>query len=228
MQKDALAQHQQRLEKDSYHMLEREAEPVVFCSICERSICVPRKESIVPIDMDEFLCKHMSTCRGVHLRSSTSNERRKRHVSLDAEDQVMDSVKETIDLKSTQTDEPVEDSIPTSHDLYGQSEEEPKFEREVAVDDMNEDNYEDRVDEWIEVTLKQMKRKLVEENPDEDLTPTIFPGGLFVPAWMNQKLFSYQKTGVRWMWELYRQGAGGIGSSIFAIFFPLFSPFPLI
>ena len=38
----------------------------------------------------------------------------------------------------------------------------------------------------------------------------LLPGGLFVPHWINSRLFPYQRTGLRWMWELRRQGAGGV------------------
>ena len=38
----------------------------------------------------------------------------------------------------------------------------------------------------------------------------LLPGGLFVPHWINSRIFPYQRTGLRWMWELRRQGAGGV------------------
>ena len=37
-----------------------------------------------------------------------------------------------------------------------------------------------------------------------------YDGGLVVPAWINDRLFPYQRTGLQWMWELHRQQAGGI------------------
>lgn len=40
--------------------------------------------------------------------------------------------------------------------------------------------------------------------------PLALPGGFVLPASINRKLYWYQRTGVRWLWELYRQGAGGI------------------
>ncbi|XP_028395196.1 DNA excision repair protein ERCC-6-like [Dendronephthya gigantea] len=44
-----------------------------------------------------------------------------------------------------------------------------------------------------------------EEGPDEE-----FDGGLKIPSVIWNKLFSYQKTGVKWLWELHTQQAGGI------------------
>ncbi len=44
----------------------------------------------------------------------------------------------------------------------------------------------------------------------ETVGPLELPGGFKLPARINRKLYWYQRTGVRWLWELYRQGAGGI------------------
>jgi DNA excision repair protein ERCC-6 len=38
----------------------------------------------------------------------------------------------------------------------------------------------------------------------------VFEDGLVVPAWINDRLFPYQRTGLQWMWELHRQKCGGI------------------
>jgi hypothetical protein len=35
-------------------------------------------------------------------------------------------------------------------------------------------------------------------------------GGYRLPYELNENLFEYQRTGVRWLWELYSQRAGGI------------------
>eukprot|EP00957_Ditylum_brightwellii_P005163 393355-Ditylum_brightwellii.AAC.1 len=37
-----------------------------------------------------------------------------------------------------------------------------------------------------------------------------YDGGLHIPGWINDKLFPYQRTALRWMWELHCQKAGGI------------------
>ena len=82
-----------------------------------------------------------------------------------------------------------------------------------APDDLEEANYDDRVDVWQEVGVKRMK-DMAERDDDthEDAMPgpVMHDGGLVIPGWMNNRLFGYQRTGVRWMWELHRQEAGGI------------------
>jgi DNA excision repair protein ERCC-6 len=37
-----------------------------------------------------------------------------------------------------------------------------------------------------------------------------FDGGFKIPGPLYQKLFDYQKTGVKWLWELHCQNCGGI------------------
>jgi hypothetical protein len=181
---------------------------VVYCSICERSISVPMKDGNADVDLDEYLCRHMSTCRGItnNLRSSRSGGG-KRQISWDPAVDT-DTHHQHEDMNCVKgEDENTMGGDPIHEINVDQTEEEPIFEREISIDDWDENNYEDRVDEWIEVTLKQMKKSLAEE---EKPVPVMFPGGLFVPSWVNKKLFSYQRTGLRWMWELYQQGAGGI------------------
>lgn len=48
-----------------------------------------------------------------------------------------------------------------------------------------------------------------EENVAEG-KDVVLDGGLKIPAQIYEKLFDYQKTGVKWMWELHCQKAGGI------------------
>lgn len=47
-----------------------------------------------------------------------------------------------------------------------------------------------------------------EEGLNED--DVVLDGGLRIPAKIYNKLFDYQKTGVKWLWELHCQKAGGI------------------
>ncbi len=37
----------------------------------------------------------------------------------------------------------------------------------------------------------------------------VFDGGLKVPGYIWHRLFDYQQTGVKWLWELHTQRAGG-------------------
>ena len=85
-----------------------------------------------------------------------------------------------------------------------------KYIRNKTIDDYDEDDYEDRVDDWIVNGIQSMKQ-MKEQDVDEDKPGAIsFPGGLEIPAWINDRLFGYQRTALRWMWELRLQGAGGI------------------
>lgn len=46
------------------------------------------------------------------------------------------------------------------------------------------------------------------EEDEEDYV--VFEGGLKIPTTIYDRLFDYQKTGVKWLWELHTQRAGGI------------------
>jgi DNA excision repair protein ERCC-6 len=49
-----------------------------------------------------------------------------------------------------------------------------------------------------------------ESEEPEPIPDVIFEGGYRVPGDLYSKLFDYQRTGVKWLWELYTQRAGGI------------------
>mmetsp|Transcript_4359 Transcript_4359/g.10213 ORF Transcript_4359/g.10213 Transcript_4359/m.10213 type:complete len:1276 (+) Transcript_4359:56-3883(+) len=86
----------------------------------------------------------------------------------------------------------------------------PPLASPTAMDDWEEYDYEDRVDDWVENGIQNMKDM---KERDADETPPgkeKFEGGLVIPAWINDRLFPYQRTAVRWMWELHKQQAGGI------------------
>ena len=70
--------------------------------------------------------------------------------------------------------------------------------------------YVDRVDEWIEQGLARMKD--MKERDEGDALPgaETLPGGLYIPAWVNDRLFGYQREGVKWMWDLHQQQVGGV------------------
>ncbi|GKY94165.1 hypothetical protein MPSEU_000382600 [Mayamaea pseudoterrestris] len=78
-----------------------------------------------------------------------------------------------------------------------------------AIDDLEEINYEDRVDDWIDNGLPRMK-KMMERDADEAIPGAHYVDGLYVPAWTNDKLFEYQREGIKWMWGLHQQQVGGV------------------
>lgn len=58
--------------------------------------------------------------------------------------------------------------------------------------------------------LRQEFTKEEYRNPHPTLPDTVLDGGLRIPGDIFPALFDYQKTGVRWLWELYSQKVGGI------------------
>ena len=89
----------------------------------------------------------------------------------------------------------------------------------TSIDDVDEFDYEDRVDDWIENGLDNMN--VMSERDSSEVPPgsVVYEGGLEIPAWINNRLFPYQRTGVRWMWELHCQGAGGVVSRELSMLF---------
>nr|XP_013814300.1 PREDICTED: DNA excision repair protein ERCC-6 [Apteryx mantelli mantelli] len=75
-------------------------------------------------------------------------------------------------------------------------------------DDGDEDYYKQRLRRWQKEGLKDKEHHMAEELSDE--SDTEFEEGFKVPGFLFKKLFKYQQTGVRWLWELHCQQAGGI------------------
>ncbi|XP_067394966.1 DNA excision repair protein ERCC-6 [Emydura macquarii macquarii] len=76
-------------------------------------------------------------------------------------------------------------------------------------DDGDEDYYKQRLRRWHKQRLKDKEeRRMAEEDFDE--SDAEFDEGFKVPGFLFRKLFKYQQTGVRWLWELHCQQAGGI------------------
>lgn len=77
-------------------------------------------------------------------------------------------------------------------------------------DDGDIECYRQRIRKWKRQRLreKEAKREAGEEESDE--SDAEFDEGFKIPGFLWKKLFKYQQTGVRWMWELHCQQAGGI------------------
>ena len=71
---------------------------------------------------------------------------------------------------------------------------ESEYVREIAIDDLDEDDYEDRVDDWILNGVQNMKTMKEQDANEKKPGAATFPGGLEVPAWVNDRLFGYQRT----------------------------------
>jgi DNA excision repair protein ERCC-6 len=108
---------------------------------------------------------------------------------------------------------------------------EEEYEEDLTgIDDGDESVYQSRLRDWTR-RRKAARQKIREresaphqtvpdEHPDESKEewqqphPTradaTFSGGLRIPGDIYPSLFSYQQTGVQWLWELYSQQVGGI------------------
>jgi DNA excision repair protein ERCC-6 len=53
-------------------------------------------------------------------------------------------------------------------------------------------------------------REAAERGDGAGEADAVFDGGFHVPGWLWSRLFDYQKTAVKWLWELHTQRAGGI------------------
>ncbi|XP_008115961.2 DNA excision repair protein ERCC-6 [Anolis carolinensis] len=73
-------------------------------------------------------------------------------------------------------------------------------------DDGNEDYFKQRLRKWHKQERKQ-QQMTGEDSEESDVE---FPEGFKVPGFLFKKLFKYQQTGVRWLWELHCQQVGGI------------------
>lgn len=199
----------------------------VYCSICDASLVVP-DEYIQ--DSDSFLSLHMNECQVTNpskrrsrrpTRAATkpicykededvaeykkmSNRQRRKAVTGWVDDDCIGEIEESDDESLVQ-DSSIHQEL---QDLKGPSEN--TYSRKSAIDDYDEYDYEDRVDDWLENGIASMRD--MAEKDDEDERPGLshFSGGLEIPAWINDKLFGYQRTGLRWLWELHLQEAGGI------------------
>lgn len=164
---------------------------VVHCGICEQDISVPHRHAS---DVDSFLSRHMQSCSGRRkppLRSGTIS---KRFVNDD----------EIGDIESS------DDELSESVSIDRKQEFSDKKFIQKHIDDFDEHDYEDRVDDWLENGISNMKN--MSEKLDSDETPgaVVIDGEYEIPAWINDRLFGYQRTGLRWLWELHQQECGGI------------------
>ncbi|XP_028915565.1 DNA excision repair protein ERCC-6 isoform X2 [Ornithorhynchus anatinus] len=83
----------------------------------------------------------------------------------------------------------------------------PKIKR--CRDDGDEGYYKQRLRRWNGRRLKEKEERRVAEDDTEE-SDAEFDEGFRVPGFLFKKLFKYQQTGVRWLWELHCQQAGGI------------------
>ncbi|KAM6156362.1 DNA excision repair protein ERCC-6 [Erethizon dorsatum] len=76
-------------------------------------------------------------------------------------------------------------------------------------DDGDGEYYKQRLRRWNKFRLRDKEKHLKLEDDSEE-SDAEFDEGFKVPGFLFKKLFKYQQTGVRWLWELHCQQAGGI------------------
>ena len=76
--------------------------------------------------------------------------------------------------------------------------------QQVHQDDMNDDAYHLR-----QVTARMVGDDGIDDNDGEE-EDVAFQGGYKIPGNIYAKLFDYQRTAIKWLWELHTQQAGGI------------------
>jgi hypothetical protein len=186
------------------------AKATVSCPLCQNCIEVDIEQ-----EPDAVLALHISDCQ-----NSRSSRRRKPAASSATDLKSQSNIEETAPPKRNRRVERSHrnDEESTSLGCINNRgiEERPNLsENHVKmgsspIDDIDEWNYEDRVDDWIVNGIQRMK--VMKERDESEILPgdAEYEGGLFVPAWINNHLFSYQRDGVEWMWNLHQQALGGI------------------
>mmetsp|Transcript_12003 Transcript_12003/g.26179 ORF Transcript_12003/g.26179 Transcript_12003/m.26179 type:complete len:1309 (-) Transcript_12003:106-4032(-) len=177
----------------------------VFCPICQVILTVDGEgEGISP---DEFLANHVTECQ------KTSRERnggrtlrtRKKPAVVDLAGDEADDTEKEIEVFTTDQSGAVDDELKVDYEETSRSKMPP-----ASIDDMDELDYEDRVDDWVDRGLERMGHMAERDSSEIPPGAVVYEGGLEIPAWINDRIFPYQRTGVRWMWELHCQGAGGV------------------
>ena len=201
-----------------------------ICPLCQEEVDAMSQEAL-----DECLSRHMTECQTSlrRTRARRHSPRRAAHVLKSyAEDDTNNSiVKEGSDEDEAvvpaleEGDDDDDDEIFGETGLAGEDDDDTRRTQgsngippPTPLDDFEEDDYEDRVDEWIVNGIDRMRvmkeRDEAESPPGEE----VYEGGLTIPAWVNDNLFPYQRTGLQWMWELHKQQAGGIIGGTFGNF----------
>lgn len=163
-----------------------------------------------PADVDRLLAQHMDQCQRRGGRTSRRSSRAA-PAALQATTAVQSNAERGGTRNSGAAVAPSDPQRPTKRRKKQSAARKRRLASAspAAIDDFQESHYEDRVDDWIEHGLDGMK-DMKERDSDEELPGAETYKGLHVPAWMNDRLFGYQRTALRWMWDLHQQETGGI------------------
>ncbi|XP_074531581.1 DNA excision repair protein ERCC-6 [Halichoeres trimaculatus] len=89
-------------------------------------------------------------------------------------------------------------------------EEDGKGKNKRCKDDGDVEYYRQRIRKWKRQRLRERESRRERGEELSDDSDEEFDEGFKVPGFLWKKLYKYQQTGVRWMWELHCQQAGGI------------------
>ncbi|XP_054455945.1 DNA excision repair protein ERCC-6 [Anoplopoma fimbria] len=104
--------------------------------------------------------------------------------------------------KVKKKEESEEEYCPEDSDAKGQD--------KKNKDDGDMEYYRQRIRRWKRQRLREREEKRERGEELSDESDEEFDEGFKVPGFLWKKLYKYQQTGVRWMWELHCQQAGGI------------------
>lgn len=184
--------------------VEKRSHTKVFCPVCQIILTCSENDG----HPDEFLSKHIEDCQNSRTRGGRTLRRRTKPAVIDVQDEIDDDIDD-----GTGAREMFVPNDCNSFDNDAHSDENKSSQKTATskpIDDMDEFDYEDRVDDWVECGIDRMRDMSERDSSEVPPGAVLYEGGLEIPAWINDKLFPYQRTGVRWMWELYCQGAGGV------------------
>uniref|UniRef100_A0A674CNI5 DNA excision repair protein ERCC-6 n=1 Tax=Salmo trutta TaxID=8032 RepID=A0A674CNI5_SALTR len=85
-----------------------------------------------------------------------------------------------------------------------------KGKEKLKKDDGDVEFFKQRIRRWRRLRLREREEKRERGEEESDQSDAEFDEGFKVPGFLWNKLFKYQQTGVRWLWELHCQQAGGI------------------
>ncbi|XP_072247161.1 DNA excision repair protein ERCC-6 [Leuresthes tenuis] len=108
--------------------------------------------------------------------------------------------------RKTKKKDSEEEYCPESSD----EEEDDKRKANKSKDDGDVEYYRQRIRRWRRQRLREREEKRERGEELTDDSDAEFDEGFKVPGFLWKKLYKYQQTGVRWMWELHCQQAGGI------------------
>ncbi|XP_075933147.1 DNA excision repair protein ERCC-6 [Anarhichas minor] len=91
-----------------------------------------------------------------------------------------------------------------------EEEEDAKGKDKKNKDDGDVEYYRQRIRRWKRQRLREREAKRERGEELSDDSDEEFDEGFKVPGFLWKKLYKYQQTGVRWLWELHCQQAGGI------------------